>query len=151
MLKFSLSWSKGRPKHRLLTELETALDLQRIRNGVQKGEGGRLGDVLCSTTATCTCRSYRQSLLHVFVHFQTIFLPLQELLSVIPLLATLHVPPQLLVMSLHHFINLITASIAIHLSIHHPMSVVTVSRQLSVASRGVEKRLEMKRVVNCKK
>jgi hypothetical protein len=32
MLKFSLSWSGGPPKHRLITELETALDLQRIRN-----------------------------------------------------------------------------------------------------------------------
>ena len=37
MLKFSLSWSQGPPKHRLHTELETALDLQRIRNGVQLG------------------------------------------------------------------------------------------------------------------
>ena len=35
MLKFSLSWSHGPPKHRLVSELETALDLQRIRNGEQ--------------------------------------------------------------------------------------------------------------------
>ena len=33
MLKFSLSWSRGPPKHRLISELETALDLQRLRNG----------------------------------------------------------------------------------------------------------------------
>ena len=33
MLKFSLGWSRGPPKHRLISELETALDLQRIRNG----------------------------------------------------------------------------------------------------------------------
>ena len=41
MLKFSLSWSQGPPKHRLLYEMETALDLQRIRNGVQVGGKGK--------------------------------------------------------------------------------------------------------------
>lgn len=41
MLKFSLRWSKGSPKYKLVSELEMALDLQRIRNGGWKGgEGG---------------------------------------------------------------------------------------------------------------
>ena len=34
MLKFSLRWSKGSPKYKIVNELEMALDLQRIRNGV---------------------------------------------------------------------------------------------------------------------
>lgn len=122
MLKFSLSWSQGRPKHRLLTELETALDLQRIRNGVWKGEDDRPGNVPCSIA----CRCYRMILMRVFVHLQTIFLLLQVLLSLIPLQATLLVPLQLLVMFLHHLNNLIIASL---LLIHHPMPVVTVSQQ----------------------
>ena len=34
MLHFSLSWSNGPPHHRLITELDTALSLKKLREGV---------------------------------------------------------------------------------------------------------------------
>ena len=33
MLRFSLCWTHGPPKHRLCSEFDTALDLQKIREG----------------------------------------------------------------------------------------------------------------------
>ena len=61
MLKFSLSWTRGPPKHRLVSELETALDLQRIRNGgwtAQEGKReGREGIIMMGKFA-CRCLVY---------------------------------------------------------------------------------------------
>ena len=37
MLHFSLSWSNGPPHHRLITELDTALNLKKLREGVCTG------------------------------------------------------------------------------------------------------------------
>lgn len=50
MLHFSLSWSNGPPHHRLISELDTALDLQKLRDGVWLC---CIGVDVCSAKSVC--------------------------------------------------------------------------------------------------